>query len=237
MLDINSLVENIENIKPFRPSKKLSKIEEQFNKYSYWLWGIGSCLFIILCLLAVYHNYFILPDKLRYSAIILSLVVMLFISIALFLKPLGFIIAILKKKTKLIHSLADEMIHDEKLAIYFMKNYETSELNYLLYWLKLRINRMSYRITSFLGKDTALLSSLGLFYTINKNLGGTEAFKQVVIDNVENVNYLNILVVLLLAFIFGISLSAIHMRIYISQYQYRIEIIELALKFKKEKAE
>nr|WP_236744881.1 hypothetical protein [Klebsiella variicola] len=108
------------------------------------------------------------------------------------------------------------------------------ELLYAIHWLQLKINRITVRVSSFFGEKTAVLSVLGLCYSAVQASIGFDTLSKTFIGDLSTTNSTNTVIMFGLAFLLGISLGALMLKKVANHQLYLKEIVELAIRIKKD---
>lgn len=134
-------------------------------------------------------------------------------------------------KREIFNDFFYEIIHDRK-NIEKLELYSPAELGYVLDWVNIKIRRANSRIIYFFGGKTAILSIIGLSYSVIQNIGGLPKLGEIMLNGLFSSGITNALIVLVLCFLLGISLGALTLKMLVNYLQYIKEIMRIARKEK-----
>jgi hypothetical protein len=135
------------------------------------------------------------------------------------------------RKHELTDGILEEISNDEA-AILVLLQYTTESLNYASHWLRQKVDRIARQIGPIFGEPAAALALLGLAGGLVKDLGSFHWIVNTFLNGISAGNALNVAIVGALALCFGFSLGAIALKFNRNHYQYQLELIDSALKFK-----
>lgn len=137
--------------------------------------------------------------------------------------------SLIKFKEKTFKSLLHEINEDEKKSLLFIE-FNDSEIEYAKYWINMKISRYESRISLFFGRNSTIISLLGLTWSsinslddiLNKHVSEF-TFSFWMVKALPWIGFS-----LLLAF----SLGGIAVKRMIEKYRYQTSILDLTLKLK-----
>lgn len=228
---IVSILSKMESHTPFAliKSKKITSIKIQ----NYSLLGCLLCLLLLGALIILCLTFNIDKKSVEIYAILLLIINHIFGIICLTTPIVADLNFFFNMRKEVLNDFQIEINHDEK-NVEQLDHYSIPELEYATYWLNLKIERFKARISDFFGTKTAIISILGLSYSAVQSLGGFEKIGNILFKGLFDTDVANIISILGLFFLLGISLGAIVMKNIINHFEYLKNILALAKQRKKE---
>ncbi|WP_413796537.1 hypothetical protein [Kosakonia cowanii] len=227
---IVSILSKMESYTPFAAMKSKNKTLIKIQNYS--LLGCIFCLVLLVVLIIMCLIFDIEKKNVEIYAIIILIITHISGIVCLLTPVISGIKFIYNMRKEVLNDFQIEVNHDEK-NVEQLDHYSISELDYATYWLNFKIERFKARISDFFGTKTAILSILGLSYSAVQALGGFEKISSVLAKGLFNSDIANIISILGLSFLLGVSLGAIVMKNIINHFEYLKNILELAKQRKK----
>ena len=228
---IVSILSKMESYTPFAAMKSKNKTSIKIQNYS--LLGCIFCLLLLVALIIMCLTFNIEKKNVEIYAIIILIINHIFGIVCLLTPVISGIKFMYNMRKEVLNDFQIEVNHDEK-NVEQLDYYSISELDYATYWLNFKIERFKARISDFFGTKTAILSILGLSYSAVQALGGFEKISSVLVKGLFNSDIANIISILGLSFLLGVSLGAIVMKNIINHFEYLKNILELAKQRKKD---
>lgn len=222
---IVSILSKMESHTSFALIKSKKKISIKIQNYS--LLGCLLCLIILGSLIFICLTFNIDKKSVEVFALLLLIMNHIFGIVCLSTPIVADMKSFFNMRKEVLNDFQMEINHDEK-NVEQLEHYSITELEYAIYWLNLKIERFKARISDFFGTKTAILSILGLSYSAVQSLGGFEKIGHIIFKGLFNSNIANIISILGLFFLLGISLGAIVIKKIINHFEYLKTIIELA---------
>ncbi|MDF3885269.1 hypothetical protein [Cupriavidus basilensis] len=176
LLDANDILLYLSTCEPLNPTSMQSKGESSAKRASKGLfWFGGSCLLAAILIVVIYKLIGWAPSWLRVALDLLLIGTLLSGLTALVIDPVMLLVRRRRwradAKDAALRELANDHRHIANLVVH-----EEESLQFVKHWLTTRIGRIDTRVAQFFGKETALLSQLGLAYAILKEGGGPSWF-------------------------------------------------------------
>ncbi|CDM88564.1 hypothetical protein [Xenorhabdus bovienii] len=236
MLRINHITKVMSEVKPYAPSMYPSKMARRINKLSKNLLKI--CL-LLLAVLFILIGLYKLTDYFKFTAMAYGIYA-IYISgiicalIMMTLPPIFCVNFLLNWEKETLDEFSCEIAHDENNAEKF-SDFTEKELLNSIYWIQVKINRITLRLSSFFGEKTAALSILGLSYTAVQSSIGFGELNRIFTGNIFKSDIIDNLIIFGLAILLGLSLGALMLKKVANHLLYLKEVIELAIKIRKDK--
>jgi len=229
MEGLKQLLNALEGMKPYRPQKTSNRFEALIERG--WKYGLiaASVPFLALCGLAAWHYFSRLSATWVEIAVVCALTSQALAALTLLCPPVLMMCHIWFWKEKARAARDAELDHDHRLAGQ-LGRYASSDLQRAKLHLDLKTKRLERRLGHFIegdGKKFAIFSLLMLNYTIGKMIseGGWQTLFSASFDSPVSTQ----VITWIMAFLFGISLGAVAVRIITARDAYRMELIDLAL--------
>ncbi len=235
MLRINQIVKILGEMKAYAPYTYKSKTDKVVDKIHGRLVRLGVFIIALLALcIALYKFNSCFRTEtvvdvifgLYFTGVLIGLVIMA-------LPPILGIKHLIDWKKEAFNDFICEISHDEDNAKRLL-DYSEKELLYAIHWIQLKINRITMRVSSFFGEKTAVLSVLGLCYSAVQASIGFDKLSQTFIGDFSNADSTNTIIIFGLALLLGMSLGALMLKKVASHQLYLKEIVELAIRIKKD---
>lgn len=235
MLRINQIIKILSDMKPYVPYTYKSKTDKVIDKIHGRLLAIVIIIIAALALcIALYKLTSFAKTDVMVNVIYGLYFTITFIGlIIMILPPILGVKHLIDWKRESFNDFICEISHDEENAKLLL-SYSEIELLYAIHWLQLKINRITVRVSSFFGEKTAVLSILGLCYSAVQASIGFDTLSKTFIGDLSNTNSTNTVIMFGLAFLLGISLGALMLKKVANHQLYLKEIVELAIRIKKD---
>ncbi|MGV3346046.1 hypothetical protein ACGVWS_09940 [Enterobacteriaceae bacterium LUAb1] len=235
MLRINQIIKILSGINPYASYTYKSKTDKIIDKIHGRLVAIGIIIIaaLALCVILYKSSDFFKTDIITYIVFGLYFFGTIIGLIIMILPPILGIKHLIDWKREAFNDFVCEISHDEENAKYLLE-YSEKELLYAIYWLQLKINRITIRISSFFGEKTAVLSLLGLCYSAVQSSIGFNQLSQTFTSGSFTSDTTNVFIMFGLAFLLGISLGALMLKKVANHQLYLKEVVELAIRIQKD---
>lgn len=235
MLRIKQIIKLLSEMSSFKPYNYKTKSDRKINKINTLLIKSLITLFIFLIAsIILYKNFNIFNSKSVLYFIYSTYVIFnIFGIIILFIPTIQLYLFLRSWKKETANEFICEIDHDEENAKKLMI-YQKEELLYTTYWLQQKIDRLNSRVSQFFGEKTAILSFLALCYSaVNASIGFGK-LSEIMTNGQLTTDKSNIVILFGLAFLLGLSLGAIMLKKVADHHLYLKEVVELAIRLKKE---
>lgn len=191
--------------------------------------GIACGLILLIVPLAMYFHFWDLTAQwVKTTALTIAIGAQILSLLSVIVRSMGILLLALRWKritlTTLLHEVEVNESHALSLTAFSEDVQERAEQH-----LRLKLSRLERRIGVILGDKTAVLSLIVLTIPIVKEAGGLSWIRQV-FDSSYNFTSWESLSLYFFAFLLGISLGAIGLKMLAERIRYQLEILSLARK-------
>jgi hypothetical protein len=134
------------------------------------------------------------------------------------------------KRTRLV-SLLGEVATDEQ-SVQFLLRQPEPQLQYAKHWLKVKAARVDGQVARWFSEKTTIVSLVVLTFSSVQDFGGLPWLEKTLAQSMHAGNFLNVVILVALVFVFGASLGAMMLKVLRERYAYQLELVELALTLK-----
>lgn len=229
MFNIKKILKELNDIPKVKYPITYSKAGILFYNYS----NIVSIICIILLLLAFVFG--LLFKYFQYQFFIILTFVFSYLSVftlplvAFFYLPF-IVIFFITRKNESYQILITEVEHNEKYAINMLK-YSYSDIEYAIYHLTHKIDKLESRLVTFLGnKNVVIFTVYSMSLTFFNQLGGLDNLWTSFNQTNLTLSSVNLITLFGFAFFIGLILGCFILNSNISQYRDKVSLLKLTLK-------
>lgn len=227
--NLAALLTKLSNSQPYRPSTLIGREQRVLERAANWMLGIACGLILLIVPLAMYFHFWDPTAQwVKTTALTIAIGAQILSLLSVIVRSMGILLLALRWKritlTTLLHEVEVNESHALSLTAFSEDVRERAEQH-----LRLKLSRLERRIGVILGDKTAVLSLIVLTIPIVKEAGGLSWIRQV-FDSSYNFTSWESLSLYFFAFLLGISLGAIGLKMLAERIRYQLEILSLARK-------
>ncbi len=222
--ELENLLTQLANSEPYRSANFIGREQRTIERMSNWMLGVACGLAVSMVPLALYHKFSDANTSwVRTAALLIAIGVQLSTLFSVVVRSLGLLLLATRWKSLTLTTLLREVEvnegHARRLSKFSRDTMVRAEQH-----LRLKLSRLDRRAGAFLGDKTAILSLIAMTLPIMKEAGGLPWIARSLSSDAGFTSWESISVYLF-AFLLGISLGAIGLKILGERVRYQLDIL------------
>lgn len=225
--ELKDLLTQLSNFEPYRSSKFFIREQRTVERIANWMLIIGVMLMLLIVLLALCDHLSSSPA--RYTKIAASWIAVgaqAFGLLSVVVRSFGVLLLATKWKRITLTTLLREVEVDEDHA-HNIRRFSKNVMSLAERHLRLKLSRLEKRAGAVLGDKTAVISLIALTMPVLNEAGGMAWIQRVIGPNSSLTSWESISFYFF-AFLLGLSVGAIGLKMLAERFRYQLEILSLA---------
>lgn len=224
--ELANLLTQLSNSDPYRPAKFSGQEQRTTERIANWVLGAACGLTLSIIPLAGYHHFLDPQAKwVKTAALLIAILVQLSGLLSVAIRSIGLLLLATRWKSVTLTTLLREVEVDEGHAR-GLGAFSKGAMDRAEQHLRLKLSRLERRAGAFLGDKTAVLSLIALTMPIVKEAGGFSWIRRG-LDTSSGFTSWESMTVYFFAFLLGISLGAIGLKMLAERIRYQLEVLSL----------
>lgn len=224
--ELANLLTQLSNSDPYRPAKFIGQEQRTTERIANWVLGAACGLTLSIIPLAGYYH-FLDPEAIwvKTAALLIAIFVQLCGLLSVAIRSIGVLLLATRWKRVTLTTLLREVEVDEGHAR-GLGAFSKGVMDRAEQHLQLKLSRLERRAGAFLGDKTAVLSLIALTMPIVKEAGGFSWIRRG-LDTSSGFTSWESMTLYFFAFLLGISLGAIGLKMLAERIRYQLEVLSL----------